>query len=205
MTKPGLILIGAGGHAHSCIEVIEQHDRYRIMGLVGLREELNSVHLGYEVIATDDELAQLSKSIPYAFITIGHIRTARHRMRLYLQAAHCGFQIPVIIAPTAYVSRHARIGSGSIVMQGAIVNGGASVGENSIINTRSLLEHDTKVADHCHISTGSILNGGVSVEEGSFIGSGCVVKEGVSIGRNCLVGIGLTVRHALSDSTQFIG
>ncbi|MBM3273385.1 acetyltransferase [Candidatus Kaiserbacteria bacterium] len=205
MSKPGLILIGAGGHARACIDVIEQQGQYQIVGLIGLTEELHSQHLGYEVIATDDSLAQLAKSTPYALITTGQIQTAKHRMRLYQQATQCGFQMPVIIAPTAHVSRHACVGAGSIVMHGAIVNAGAKVGNNCIINSCALLEHDTTVEGHCHISTGAILNGGVSVGAGSFIGSGCVVKEGLSVGKDCLVGIGLTLRHALADSTRFTG
>jgi sugar O-acyltransferase (sialic acid O-acetyltransferase NeuD family) len=205
MSKPGLILIGAGGHARACIDVIEQQGQYQIAGLVGLPAELHSQHLGYEVIATDDALAQLAQSIPYALITTGQIKTAKLRMRLYQQATQCGFQMPVIISPTAHVSRHATVGAGSIVMHGAIVNAGAKVGNNCIINTLTLLEHDTEVKDHCHISTGAILNGGVSVGAGSFIGSGCVLKEGLAIGKNCLVGIGLTVRHTLADATRFTG
>jgi sugar O-acyltransferase (sialic acid O-acetyltransferase NeuD family) len=205
MSKPGLILIGAGGHAHACIDVIEQQDRYRIVGLVGLPEELHSKQLGYQVIATDDALAQLAQSIPYALITTGQIQTAKPRIRLYKQATQCGFQLPVIISPTAHVSRYATIGAGSIVMHGTIVNAGAKVGNNCIINTLALIEHDAVIADHCHISTGAILNGGVNVGAGSFIGSGCVVKEGVSIGKECLVGIGLTVRQPLVDLTRITG
>jgi sugar O-acyltransferase (sialic acid O-acetyltransferase NeuD family) len=205
MSKPGLILIGAGGHARACIDVIEQQGEYQIVGLVGLPEEMHSQHLGYEVIATDDSMAQFVQSTPYALITTGQIQTAKLRMRLYQQAVVYGFQMPVIIAPTALVSRHAIVGAGSIVMHGAIVNAGAKVGNNCIVNSCALLEHDTAVEDHCHISTAAILNGGVSVGSGSFIGSGCVVKEGLSIGKNCLIGIGLTVRHTLADATRFTG
>lgn len=205
MSKPSLILIGAGGHARSCIDVIEQQGQYQIAGLVGLTEQKHTQQLGYAVIASDDALEELAKSYQYALITIGQIQTAEHRLRLYQQAVQCGLHLPVIIAPTAHVSRHASIGAGSIVMHGAIVNVGAKVGNNCIINSRALIEHDTSVENHCHISTGTILNGDVTVGEGSFIGSGCVIKEGVSIGKGCLVGMGLTVRHELTDHTRFTG
>jgi sugar O-acyltransferase (sialic acid O-acetyltransferase NeuD family) len=205
MNKPGLILIGAGGHARSCIDVIEQQGQYQIAGLIGLPEKQQTQQLGYAVIGSDDALNELAKLYQYAFITVGQIQTAEHRMRLYQQAAQCGFQLPVIIASTAHVSRHAAIGAGSIVMHGAIVNAGAQVGSNCIINTRALIEHDTNVDDHCHISTGAVLNGDVTVGAGSFIGSGCVIKEGVAIGKGCLVGMGLTVRHKLDDYLRFTG
>ena len=205
MSKPNLILIGAGGHAHACIDVIEQHGQYRIAGLVGMPEEMHTRHFGYAVIATDNDLPQLVKEYPYAFITLGQIQSPDKRIRLYRQATELGFQLPVIIAPTAHVSRHVTIGAGTIVMHGAIVNAGARVGINCIINTRSLLEHDATVEDHCHISTGAILNGDVSIGAGSFVGSGSIIKEGVTLGKGCVVGMGLSVRHSQSNHTRFVG
>ena len=119
MSKPKLILIGAGGHAHACIDVIEQHGQYQIAGLVGMSEEMHTRHFGYSVIATDGDLPQLAKDYQYALITVGQIQTSDHRIRLYQQATELGFQLPVIIAPSAHVSCHATIGSGTIVMHGA--------------------------------------------------------------------------------------
>ena len=205
MSKPKIILIGAGGHAHACIDVIEQHGHYQIAGLVGMSEEMHSQCFGYSVIATDDDLPQLAKDYQYALITVGQIQTPERRMRLYQQATEIGLQLPAIIDPSAHVSRHATIGSGVIVMHDAIVNAGARVGKNCIINTRALLDHDATVEDHCHISTGAILNGGVHIGAGSFVGSGSVIKQGVSIGKYCLVGMGLSVRHNLLDHARFVG
>lgn len=205
MSTPSLILIGAGGHAHACIDVIEQLGVYRIAGLIGMPHEMHDHHLGYAVIGTDTDLPELAKTIPYALITLGQIKTPAHRTRLYQQVVALGFQLPTLIAPSAYVSRHASIGAGTIVMHGAIVNAGASVGKNCIINTRALIEHDASVADHCHISTGAIINGNAVIGSGSFVGSGSIIKEGVSLGQNCLVGMGLAVRHNLPENAQFAG
>jgi sugar O-acyltransferase (sialic acid O-acetyltransferase NeuD family) len=185
--------------------VIEHQGQYQIIGLVGLAKEIHSQHQGYDVIATDYELPQLAKFTSYALITTGQIKTAKIRMNLYQYALQCGFKMPVIVAPTAYVSRHAKVGAGSIVMHGAIINAGVMIGDNCIINSHALIEHDTTVESHCHISTGAILNGGVRVGACSFIGSGCVVKEGTSIGKDCLLGMGVIVRHSLEDSTRFSG
>lgn len=205
MSKPGIILIGAGGHAHSCIDVIEQQGQYQIAGLVGMPQEMHDKHLGYKVIASDDDLPQLLKEYNYALISLGQILSPSSRIRLYLQAVKLGFQLPVIIASTAYVSRHATLGSGTIVMHGAVVNAGVRVGENCIINNRSLLEHDSTVEDHCHISTGTILNGGVTIGKGSFVGSGTVIKEGVKIGKDCVIGMGLSVRSNQADYSRYTG
>jgi len=205
MRSDGLILIGAGGHSHSCIDVVEQHGQYQIAGLVGRAGELGAEHLGYTVIATDNELSELARLHKYALIATGQIQTPDIRMRLYRRVAALGFELPVIVAPTAHVSRHAVVGAGTIVMHGAIVNAGARVGSNCIINSQALLEHDVTVEDHCHVSTGVIVNGNVRVGEGSFIGSGTVIKEGVVLGNRCVIGMGLSVRGNQEDGSPFLG
>jgi len=205
MSKPNLILIGAGGHARACIDAIEQEGIYRIAGLIGLAQEVGSRHFGYEVIATDAEIPELVEQYQFALITIGQIHSPEHRVRLYARAQDAGFTFPTVIAPTAYVSSHTTIGTGTMVMHGAIVNAGAQVGKNCIINSNSLIEHDAHVADHCHISTGAILNGNSSIGTGSFIGSGAVIKEGVSIGANSLIGMGVNVRHNVDNNSKYLG
>ena len=205
MTKPSAILIGAGGHAHACIDIIEQHGQYQIAGLIGMQEEMHTQHLGYAVIATDAELPRLAREYQYAVITVGQIDTPDKRISLYQKAIELGFSLPDIIAPTAHVSDHATVGAGTIVMHGAIVNAGARVGKNCIINTRALVEHDAVVEDHCHISTGALLNGSVRIGAGSFVGSGSVIKDGITLGGRCVVGTGLCLRHNQADHSRFTG
>jgi sugar O-acyltransferase (sialic acid O-acetyltransferase NeuD family) len=205
MSGGDLILIGSGGHARACIDVIEESGRFRIAGLVGLPEELGTEHLGYTVVGTDENLQELRSRCCYALITIGQIGTAQHRERLYRRAVELGFELPAIVARDAHVSRSAAIGNGTIVMHGAIVNAGAAVGQNCILNSRALIEHDAVVQDHCHVSTGAILNGHVRVGEGSFIGSGTTVKQGISVGRGCVIGMACSVRSDLPDGARFTG
>lgn len=205
MNKSSLILVGAGGHAHACIDVIEQQGQYQIAGLVGMPAERDTRQLGYSVIATDADLPELSKDYERAFISIGQIRSPDVRIRLYSRLLELGFQLPSVISPAAYVSRHATIGVGTIVMHGAIINAGAEVGNNCIINSRALVEHDAIVEANCHISTGAILNGNTRVGAGSHVGSGSVIREGIALGEGCMVGMGLSVRHSQASGTRFVG
>jgi sugar O-acyltransferase (sialic acid O-acetyltransferase NeuD family) len=204
MSSNQIILFGAGGHAKSCIDVIEQQGRYEIAGLVGGAHEKLCKVLGYSVIATDEDLQLLAANYRCALVAVGQIRTPASRIRLFDLAHANGFTMPVVEAPTANISRHASVGAGTIVMPGAIINAGATIGKNCIVNSNALIEHDASVADHCHISTGAIINGGVSIGSGSFIGSGSVVKERVKIGERCFIGMGLAVRRNLRDLEQLL-
>lgn len=179
MSKPQLILIGAGGHARACIDVIEQQGVYQIAGLVGNQSEINVKCFGYSVIATDNDLAELRKDYDYAFVAVGQIKTADSRIEIYKKLVELDFKLPIIVSPRAYVSKFSSLKNGTIVMHDALVNAGAIIGANCIINTKALIEHDAVIEDHCHISTGAIINGAVLVKTGTFVGSNAVTKQAV--------------------------
>ena len=205
MITPGLVLIGAGGHARACIDVIESQAKYRIIGLVGKIGGASGSLLGYPMLGVDDELSTIvqghDKGSIFALIGVGQIQSPDIRIQLFQRSQSLGLTCQAIVSPTAYVSPHAELGEGTIVMHGAIVNAGARVGSNCIINSLALIEHDAQVVDHCHISTAAVVNGGAFIGSGSFLGSRCVVREGVRIGERCLVGMGITLRHDLADGS----
>jgi sugar O-acyltransferase (sialic acid O-acetyltransferase NeuD family) len=194
-----LVLVGAGGHARACIDVIEQAGVFRIDGLIGLASETGSRVLGHTVVGTDSLLERLDPREVAAFVAIGQILQPMPRIAAFERLGTCGFQRPVILSPRGYVSPHARVGEGTIIMHGAIVNAGAVIGRNCIINTSALIEHDAQVGDHCHISTHAVLNGGARVLDRSFIGSGCIVRENVQVGADCVVGMGQCIRRDCAD------
>jgi len=191
--KQKIILIGGGGHCKSCIDVIEQEGIFQIAGIVDLPEKLHQKILGYEIIATDDDLPDLAKEYQSFFITIGQIKSPEKRIAIFEQVKKLGGRLPAVISPLAYVSQHARIGEGTIVMHRALVNAGVKIGRNCIINTKALIEHDAVIGDHCHISTGAIINGGVEVGSGTFFGSNAVSKEYIEIGENAVIAFGAKV------------
>lgn len=205
MNKKSVLIIGAGGHAKSCIDVIEQIGNYRISGIVGLPSEIGKKVLNYKIIDSDQNLADHVQDYKNALIAVGQISTASLRIQLFEKVIEAGFNLPTFISPSATVSPHSKIGRGTIVMPGAVLNAGSVIGENCIINSQAIIEHDVEISNHCHVSTGAILNGNVSLGTGSFIGSGATIKEGVKIGPNSLVGMGQAVRKDLSSGSKFYG
>lgn len=178
-----IVLIGGGGHAKSVIDVIEQEGRYEIVGIIDQRIELHETKvLGYEVLGDDTKLPEILTSCKNAIIAIGQIRSNEPRVRTAAMLKKLGFTLPKVISPLAYVSSHAHIGEGTIVMHGAIVNANAVVESNCIINSKALIEHDAIIEENCHISTGAIVNGGTVVKANSFFGSGAVSKEYSEVG-----------------------
>lgn len=189
----GLLLIGAGGHARSCIEVIESSG----LGIFGLIDRDAGMAgrsvLGYPVLGNDTELMKLAKQSSGVLITVGQIGRPKVRAELYETLVRNGIDPTSVFASTARMSRHASVGQGSVVMHQAVVNADAHVGVNCIINTGAIIEHDVEIGDHCHVAIGAVIGGGARIGAGSFVGAGAIISHGVSIGANSIVGAGCLV------------
>jgi len=179
--KEKIVLIGGGGHCHSVIDVIEQENKYEIIGIVDIKENIGKKVLNYEVVACDDDLETIFLSCKNALITVGHIESNKIRIDIYNKLKQIGFNLPVIVSPLAYVSKYADADEGTIIMHHVLVNANVKIGKNCIINTKALIEHDCIIEDNCHISTASVINGGVIVKENSFFGSNATSKQAIEI------------------------
>lgn len=200
--EPKIVMIGGGGHARSCIDVVEAENRFAIAGIVAPDTCRN---MGYTHLGSDHDLTEIIRQYRNALIGIGQIRSPHKRVSLYKRLKDIGADLPVIISPKAHVSARATIADSTIVMHGAVVNTGAEIGSNCIINSLALVEHDANIGAHCHVSTGARVNGGVQIGSGTFIGSGAIIHEGISIGSRCVVAAGSVVRETLQNGTAFAG
>ena len=192
-----IILVGGGGHCKSCIDVIENENKYKIIGIIDNNK--NSL-LNYKVFRESYINKKLIKN-NYSLVTVGHIKNYKLRVKLFNKLRNLGFKIPTIISPSAYISKHAVIGKGTIVMHGVIINAGVKIGNNCIVNTNSLIEHDVVIGDHVHISTEVTINGGVVIGNKVFIGSRSIIKDNIGIGDCSIVGANLYIKKNLKKNS----
>ena len=200
--KP-LVLLGGGGHCKAVIEVAESAG-YKILGVLDMPEDVGKEILSTRVIGTDDDIPQYVDKAEFV-ITVGFIKSPATRIKLYNRIKEVGGKLAIIIAPTAYVSKYATIGEGTVVMHNAFVNAGAKVGNNVIRNTFTNIEHDAVIGNHCHISTGTMVNGECKVGERCFIGSQSVLANCIAIGDDIIVGAGSLVRKSISIKGIYSG
>ena len=195
-----IILVGAGGHAKSCLDIIKSTKKYRILGFID--NDKSKTIDKYKVIGGDNYLKNIKnkKNINIA-ITIGQIKNYKKRNELFLKIKRLGFKIPKIVSRHALISDKSSILTGTMIFHGVIINYGVKVGENSIINTSALIEHDTKIGSNTHIATKATINGGVKIGSNTFIGSGSVIKEGVEIRDNCIIGMGSIIKKDVKNNS----
>ena len=188
-----LILVGAGGHAKSIIDIILSTKMWEIAGIVGLESELGKSILDIKVKWTDKDLQRISKEYKYVVLAIGEIGSTGIRVKKIKDLELLGFKLPTIISPKSYVSKYSKIEEGCTIGHFAIVNANCNIGKHCIINTQSLIEHDTQIGDFSHISTSVTINGGVKIGSESFIGSKVMIREGLSLPRGTIISAGKRV------------
>lgn len=175
-----LILIGGGGHCKSCIDVIELSGEYEIKGILDMPDKIGEKVLGYEIIGSDRDLRKYTEN-NYFLVTVGQVRSPDLKTKLYEEVKNAGGKLATIISPRTYVSKHAEIGQGTIIMHNSVINANTQIGNNCIINTNAIVEHDCIVQDNCHISVFAILCGQSQLGEGSFVGANSTVINCVNV------------------------
>ena len=193
-----LILVGGGGHCKSVIDVAESAG-YTILGVLDLPSEVGKKVLDYEVIGVDDDIPNYVDKAEF-IITVGQIKDALLREKLHDKIVSAGGRLATIVASTAYVSKYAVLGRGTVVMHKAFVNAEVVIKESCIINTFANIEHSAEIGSFTHISTGAMVNGDCKVGSHVFLGSQSVMLNGTSIGDNNVIAAGSFVRKSIKKS-----
>ncbi len=200
--KPGVILLGSGGHAKVIIEILEERTEFAIAGCTGPALDQRDT-LGYPFLGDDSILAEtLASGTRHVFVAVGDNRV---RSKLLKHVQTLGFDVISAVSERAIVSPRAMIGRSVAIMPGAIVNVGATIGDGAIINTGAVVDHDCSIGRCAHIAPGVTLAGGVQVAEGAFLGIGCKVIPGIRIGEWSVVGAGAVVIRDIPANLTAVG
>lgn len=177
--KIKLFIIGSGGHAASCIELIESINKYKILGI--FTDDNIKNKLGYKVLGKTFEILNFKNKCKNIILGFGAIYDLKKRYKIFESLTKKGFIFPKIISPSSNISKFSKIADGVQIFHNCTVNANAIISENCIVNNHSLIEHDVFLDKNVHVSTGVIINGFVNVKKNSFIGSGSVLRENIRI------------------------
>lgn len=184
-----IILVGFGGHAKSVIDSIEKSNRYCIIGYTDIAAK--EAYRGYKYLGSDDVLQEYyDKGVRFAFITVGYMGRDRLRDSLYKKLKEIGFQLPVIVDPTAVLAEDAAIGEGTFIGKNCIINSAVNIGKMCIINTGAVIEHENQIDDFTHVAVCAVLCGKVLIAAHCFIGANTTLIQNIKVGEGSVIGAG---------------
>ncbi len=185
-----MYLYGASGHAKVISEILEANGIV-VEAFIDDNPTMNEF-CGKRVLHTPQKGASM-------LISIGN-----NKIRKKIAQQFDG-RYESALHPSAIISKSAKIGTGSVVMQGAIIQADAHIGDHCIINTASSIDHECIIEDFVHLSPNATLCGNVKVGEGTHIGAGAVIIQGIKIGKWATIGAGAVVTKDIPDNATAVG
>jgi UDP-perosamine 4-acetyltransferase len=199
-SKYPVIVIGGGGHARVCMDVLHQQN-IKCLGYTDLKPNSQSQEC---YLGLDEIVFKFSPDEVQLINGIGKIGHDSGRKEIFKRFKECGYKFADLIHPSTIISTNVKLGEGIQIMAGCVIQTGVHIGNNTIVNSRVVLEHDCRVGDHTHISPGVIVCGGCFVGEHVHIGAGATIIQGIEVENDSLIGAGATViRKVRSHSTVY--
>ena len=180
--RTNLIIVGAGGHALSVADAASSAG-WKVVGFYSPDGTGPASALG-PVLSSLDPL-DLSDTAFALGIGTNHSRetVAQDIGKRFAQT-----EIVSVVHATAWVSPHATVHPGAVILAHTSVGPGSTVGRGALLNTGASLDHESSLGDYASLGPGARTGGNVSVGERTMIGIQAGIVHGVRVGSDCVVG-----------------
>ena len=189
-----LIIVGAGGHALSVADAALSAG-WTVVGFYSPDGAGPASALG-PVLSSLDPL-DLSGTTFALGIGTNHSRetVAEDISKKFPQT-----EIVSVVHATAWVSPHATVHPGAVILAHTSVGPGSTVGRGALLNTGASLDHESSLCDYASLGPGARTGGNVSVGERTMIGIQAGIVHGVTVGSDCVVGANSLVNSDLDSN-----
>jgi sugar O-acyltransferase (sialic acid O-acetyltransferase NeuD family) len=201
-----LVVIGAGGHAHSVLSLIDRLSQFNPVALVDTVRPNGDYVYGLPIISSLEQLADFcsEQDVSNLCVAIGdnfQREAMTERLNRYLPDS----QFPILVDPTAVVASDAILDPGVVVMAQAHVGAGCRLAAGCLVNTQASVDHDSSLSRFSSLAPGVITGGHVRIGERSFIGLGGRIIHGITVGNDTVVGAGSLVLEDQPSSVLSYG
>ncbi|QPN64310.1 acetyltransferase [Synechococcus sp. CBW1004] len=195
-----LLIIGASGHAHALLALLQRHGGFQPVGLIDSFKAPGSQVHGLPILGGETDLPRLCgcHGVQHLLVAIGdnfQRQAISERIRRELPTAI----FPTLVDPSAVVAPDAHLVAGVVVMAQAHVGAGCMLEEGALLNTRASLDHDSTMSPYASLAPGVVTGGRVRIGARSFVGLGAQLIQRIQIGQDTVVGAGALV---LSDMPE---
>ena len=167
-----LLILGAGGLGQVVAESAQMSGRYTKIAFLEDQPTEDKARL-FNIVGSMEDIERFSKDFIYSIPAFGNNKK-RYEMMQLLRS--CGYRIPRIIHPSAYISPTAAIGEGTIIRPMVGISREVVIEECCLINMGAMIDHRCRIGRCTHIPIGGIVRGEISVPPMSSFEPGAVVE-----------------------------
>lgn len=182
-----LLLVGAGGFGRVVLEhALTKYDCFFVDDGVNIGTLIDDV----EVIGSTSDLQKLHERYDKLIVTIGNNLV---RQQIYDRASKIGYSFPNIVHASAFISKHATVGNGCIILNNAVIQNGSRIGNGVIINPGVEIHHDSFIGDNVLIYTNTVVRSLAKVGDRAHIGSTLTISNEVIVPDDTVIPNGQTL------------
>ena len=165
---------------------------------------INGSYLGYPVLGTDADAAELFKSygkIPL-IITPDSPKKRSDLVEIY---SRIGFNFTNLISSNSIISKSAVLGKGVLVNDKVNISANVKIGNFVRVNTMANVMHDSIIESFTTIAPNAVILGSVRIGISCYIGSNSTILPDIIIGNNAVIGAGAVVTKDVEDNKIIAG
>lgn len=199
-----IYILGVGHNTIVTIDLAESCG-YTIGGLYHyLDDRTEENYFGHRIIGSNRELFSKNlKGMSFA-ISVGNNDI---RSELYKHIIQLGGDIPILIHPTAIVSKYSMVKSGVQIYANSVVDPDTVIDENTIISSKSSVLHGCRVGKNCFLAPDVVLGANTIVENSTFIGLNATIvsNKAILLGQHSVIGASAVVTKPVNDGIVVAG
>lgn len=205
-----LIILGIGGNCIDILDILndinasKRRTIYKCIGFLDDKQEnWGKVHYGIEVLGP---LSSASKYNDCLFVNgIGSPFNFWKKKDIISKTQLPLERFATVVHPSASISRTAKLGYGSVVLQNVTIASNVTIGNHVIILPNTVISHDDMIGDYTCIAGGVCISGGVTVGNSCYLGTNSAIISNIDIGDYCLLGIGSVVIDTIEENSVIVG
>ncbi|MDG2495598.1 MAG: NeuD/PglB/VioB family sugar acetyltransferase [Alphaproteobacteria bacterium] len=199
-TSPTIVIIGAGGHGRSVLDVAISSGK-KVLAFID-EAKAGQEMLGVPIIAQVGDI-MLPPDCKF-FVAIGD-NSLRQNTVEKTRREMLEHDAAILVHSSAYVSPLASLAPGAIVMSNAFVGSNCTIGEGCILNTGSQIDHDGVMGAYSSLGPKACLGGTVKLGVRAIVGIGATVKHGVQIGDDSLLAAHAYLHRPMPNGAIYMG
>jgi sugar O-acyltransferase (sialic acid O-acetyltransferase NeuD family) len=200
-----MLIIGAGGFALECLEILFQNNYNKeIYFFDNVNEFINPfIENNYKVVRSFEELNSLDKNTEF-ILGLGNPST-RFFFHTKLTSEY-NLKSSSLISDKSIIGKiENKICSNVNIMTGVVITSQCEINNGVLINLNSTIGHNTTIEQFVEICPGVNISGNCIIEEGAFIGTGANLLPGIKIGKGAIIAAGAVVTKNVKENTMVAG
>lgn len=201
---PQIYILGVGHNTPVTIELAEACG-YTVAGLYHYdNSRTGETDHDYPIIGSFDDLYKQDLTGKNFALSMGNNTTRR---QVFEQLKRHNANLPVLVHPSAVVSKFATLDEGVQICVGSIVMADVKIGQNTIISENATIIHSSEIGSHSFVAPNACVGAYTIMEENVFIGLNATIISGKvpTIGTNAIIGAGSVVTKSVEDNAVVCG